>query len=50
MSVLRLLTRKVTEATLLALLLLLGSVASANAAEQQQQGENVIVLDVENMT
>ena len=38
------------EATLLALLLLLGSVASADIADTLQQGEAVVVLDVENMT
>ena len=50
MRVLKVLTRKTTEATLLALLLLLGSVANADTAESLQQGEDVIVLDVENMT
>ena len=50
MRVLRLLSRKFTEATLLALLLLVGSVANGDAAEQLQQGKNIIVLDVENMT
>lgn len=52
MRVLRIISRKLTEATLLALLLLLlvGSVANGDAAEQLQQGENIIVLDVENMT
>ncbi len=50
MRVLRIISRKLTEATLLALLLLVGSVANGDAAEQLQQGEDVIVLDVENMT
>ena len=50
MRVLKVLTRKTTEATLLALLLLLGGVANADTAEVLQQGEDVIVLDVENMT
>jgi len=50
MRVLRLVSRKLAEATLLALLLLLGGVANGDATEQLQQGENVIVLDVENMT
>ena len=49
MRVLRLLSRKFTEATLLALLLV-GSVANGDAAEQLQQGKNIIVLDGENMT
>jgi hypothetical protein len=50
MRILRLVSRRLTEVTLLALLLLLGSVANGDAAEQLQQGEDVIVLDVENMT
>ena len=50
MRTLRLLTRKATEATLLTLLLLLGSVANADTTESLQQGEAVVVLDVENMT
>jgi len=50
MRVLSLLGRKVTEATLLALLLLTGSVADGDANEQLQQGEEFIVLNVENMT
>lgn len=50
MRVFRLLSQKLTEVTLLTLLLLLGSVANGDAAEQLQQGEDVIVLDVENMT
>ena len=50
MRVLGLLTRKATEATLLTLLILLGSVANADTPESLQQGEEVIVLDVENMT
>ena len=50
MRVLSLLGRKVTQATLLALLLLLGSVANGDAKEQLQQGEEFIVLNVENMT
>ena len=50
MRTLRLLTRKATEAILLTLLLLLGSVANADTTESLQQGEAVVVLDVENMT
>ena len=50
MRVLRLLTRRATEATLLTLLLLLGGFASADTADSLQQGEEVVVLDVENMT
>lgn len=50
MRVLRLLVRKATEATLLTLLLLVGSVANADAADSLQQGEELVVLDVENMT
>ena len=50
MRVFRLLSRKLAEATLLALLLLMGSVANGDAAEQLQLDEDVIVLDVKNMT
>ncbi|MFT7472357.1 MAG: hypothetical protein ACI8XU_002255 [Kiritimatiellia bacterium] len=50
MRVLGLLTRRATETTLLAVLLLLGSVASADIADTLQQGEEVVVLNVENMT
>lgn len=50
MRVFGLLTRKITEVTLLALLLPLGSIANGDAVEQLQQGEDVIVLDVDNMT
>jgi len=50
MRVVKLVTRKTTEATLLALLLLLGSVANADMSNTLQQGEEIVVLDVENMT
>ena len=50
MRVLRLLVRTATEATLLTLLLLVGSVANADAADSLRQGEELVVLDVENMT
>lgn len=50
MRILGLLARKATEATLLALLLVFCGVANADTAEVLQQGEDVIVLDVENMT
>ena len=50
MRLLKLLTQKIVEATLLVLLLLAGSIISAEKAGSLQQGEDVIVLDVENMT
>lgn len=50
MRLLKLLTQKIVEATLLVLLLLAGSITSAEKAGSLQQGEDVIVLDVENMT
>jgi copper chaperone CopZ len=50
MRLLKLLTQKTVEATLLVLLLLAGSIINAEKAGSLQQGEDVIVLDVENMT
>jgi len=50
MGVLKLLTRETMEVTLLTLLLLVGSGANADTPESLQQGEEVVVLDVENMT
>ena len=50
MRVLRVLVRKTTESTLLAVLLLVISIASADMAEGLQQGEEIVVLNVENMT
>ena len=50
MRLLKLLTQKTVEAILLVLLLLAGSVINAEKAGSLQQGEDVIVLDVENMT
>jgi mercuric ion binding protein len=50
MRLLRVLTQKTVEMTLLVLLLLAGGVINAEKAGMLQQGEDVIVLDVENMT
>ena len=50
MRLLKLLTQKTVEMTLLVLLLLAGSVINAEKAGMLQQGEDVIVLDVESMT
>ena len=50
MRLLRVLTQKTVEMTLLVLLLLAGSVINAEKAVSLQQGEDVIVLDVEKMT
>lgn len=50
MRLLKLLTQKTVEMTLLVFLLLAGGVINAEKAGMLQQSEDVIVLDVENMT
>lgn len=50
MQIRKTLIRNTTQAAMLVLLLVLGSVANADATEQLQQGEELVVLDVENMT
>ena len=50
MRVLKVLARKATEATLLAVVLLTSSIVGADITDGLQQGEEIVVLNVENMT
>jgi mercuric ion binding protein len=50
MRVLKVLARKATEAPLLAVVLLTSSIVGADMTDGLQQGEEIVVLNVENMT